>query len=237
MGDNLFCDTAVPRFGDEYLRKVGVIPSKGVSMRMHHIGYAVPSLAKAEEVFSSLGFHVVSTCQDVGRGIAIMLIANSENICIELIEPLAEKSPVKNILKKCGPAPYHLCFSSRQSVQDITTSLCAKGFSILKGAEFAPALGGDVVFFYSPFVGIIEMFFERSDPMTKTEFLACIEDLVEAPHGSLRMENALADIDNFDSMTVLGLISFAESQGLTFSMEDFGDVKCLADIYAILTEK
>ena len=133
-------------------------------MRMHHIGYAVPSLAKAEEVFSCLGFHAISTCQDEARGINIMFIANNENVSIELIEPFSEKNPIKNILKKCGPAPYHLCFASRRSAQDVASSLCAKGFSILRAAEFAPALGGDVMFFYSPIIGIIEVFFERSAP-------------------------------------------------------------------------
>lgn len=133
-------------------------------MRLHHIGYAVPSLAKAKEVFACLGFHAVSTCQDDGRGINIMFIADNENSCIELIEPFSEKNPIKNLLKKCGPVPYHLCFTSRQSPQDVADSLCAKGFSILKAAEFAPALGGDVMFFYSPIVGIIEVFFERSAP-------------------------------------------------------------------------
>ena len=73
--------------------------------------------------------------------------------------------------------------------------------------------------------------------MTKTEFLACVENLVDAKPGSLHLNDTIEDIENFDSMTVLGLISFAESEGLSFSMEDFGDVASLADIYAIMAEK
>lgn len=73
--------------------------------------------------------------------------------------------------------------------------------------------------------------------MTETEFLAGVENLVEAKSGSLQLNDAIEDIENFDSMTVLGLISLAESEGLSFSMEDFGNVTSLADIYAILMEK
>lgn len=70
--------------------------------------------------------------------------------------------------------------------------------------------------------------------MTQSEFLACVEELVNAPSGTLDLESKIDSIDGFDSMTVIGLISVAESKGRAMSIEEFGDAKNLADVYALM---
>lgn len=129
-------------------------------MKFHHIGYAVHSLDKAIESFKYLGCNLVSRCLDETRGIEIAFIADAEGTQIELIEPVADGNPVQNILKKIGPAPYHLCFETTESPSDALTMLAAAGFNEIRGGGAAPALEGSMVkFFYSSSLGIVELYF------------------------------------------------------------------------------
>lgn len=128
-------------------------------MKFHHIGYAIHSLDKAIESFKALGCRLVDTCQDESRGIAIAFVADDMGVQIELIEPIADENPIKNILKKNGPTPYHLCFDSGEPSATVTARLKASGFCEIAGGGHAPALGGAVKFFYSPTIGIVEIYF------------------------------------------------------------------------------
>ena len=80
-------------------------------MLVHHIGYVVPSVAdKAEELKSKFNKNLLvsETIVDPLQKVKIILL-ESENLFIELIEPLNESSPVFNALSNRGSHLNHLC--------------------------------------------------------------------------------------------------------------------------------
>ena len=88
-------------------------------MKVHHIGYAVKNLDEAFNIFKLLGFEKENEkVIDDKRNVKILFIHNRE-YRIELIESLGENSPIRNILKKSGSTPYHLCYESENILEDI----------------------------------------------------------------------------------------------------------------------
>lgn len=127
-----------------------------MTMKIHHIGYAVSHINLAVEQFRFLGYEVGAVIDDVHRGIYIAF-AHQNAYCVELIAPKSDDSPVSKILQKNGPTPYHVCYS----VEDIDASL-----TLLKSQKWAivvppaAAIAFDnrlVAFLYHRHVGLIEL--------------------------------------------------------------------------------
>lgn len=130
------------------------------NFKLSHIGWAVHSIDKAARSFEFLGFNPCNDiCDDMFRGVRILLMKDSYGNVIELVEPAKDGSPVSNILQKTGPVPYHVCFSvSVQDYESFAKKMLAEGFVELRKPEEAPALGGsDVAFLYSRNIGLIEV--------------------------------------------------------------------------------
>jgi methylmalonyl-CoA/ethylmalonyl-CoA epimerase len=128
--------------------------------KFSHIGWAVLSIEKSIPIFSVLGyFPDGSVCNDIKRGVNLLLLRNGEGNTIELVEPVDDSSPVTNILNKTGPAPYHICLSCSQIVfEENKKNLLKNKFIELHKMDEAPALdGAKVAFFYSNTVGLIEI--------------------------------------------------------------------------------
>ena len=89
-------------------------------MIVDHIGYAVKDIKKAKEEFETLGFEFEELVEDTDRNIFIRF-GNNGCYRIELIQTMNEEepSPVKEILKKNGPTPYHLCYKTPDIEQEV----------------------------------------------------------------------------------------------------------------------
>lgn len=123
-----------------------------------HIGYAVTNMDLAKEYFMALGFEFTENKEDELRNVNVSVGSMGRyDIKIELLSPIAgRKSPVDGYLQKLGSTPYHICYQ----VDDIDVSvekLQNIGFTLLGFTAPSVPLGGDVVFLYSPEIGIVEL--------------------------------------------------------------------------------
>lgn len=84
--------------------------------KIDHIGIAVRSLAQAEHFYSILGFEQHSPVQEIAReGVRLSMLlpdpARTAVPSIELLEPVADDSPVGRFLEKRGEGLHHIAFA------------------------------------------------------------------------------------------------------------------------------
>lgn len=129
-------------------------------MRIHHIGYLVKKIDKAKLSFEKLGFVCEGeTVYDEIRDIDILFMTN-DGYRIELVSPKSDKSVVRDLLKKIGVSPYHLCYYCDDIEADMA-NLREQGFVPMGDPLPAPALGEKkVVFMFSAHSGMIELYEE-----------------------------------------------------------------------------
>ncbi len=126
-------------------------------MRIHHVGYLVRNIEKAELYFEKLGYVPEGeVCFDEYRNADIIFIA-SHGYRIELVCP-NKKSDIYPLLKKYGNSPYHICYE----VEDIDLSveeLRSNGYLMFTKIAPAPAIdmNATVVFLTHAQVGMIEL--------------------------------------------------------------------------------
>lgn len=105
-------------------------------MKLHHVGFAVPSIDAAIDGFArSLSrswdgkiFH------DPLQGVRVAFLASTahpEEPLFDLVEPADEKSPVKGFLSR-GGGPYHLCYEVAGPLVEQLESARAGGALIVK---------------------------------------------------------------------------------------------------------
>ena len=71
--------------------------------------------------------------------------------------------------------------------------------------------------------------------MDKAEFLRNLEDLIEADPGSLAETSVLADTEGWDSMAIMGFISFADDElGQTPAPKAIKACVTVADLMALV---
>ena len=126
-------------------------------MKVHHIGYAVPDIAKATAEFESLGWKVSSeTTDDLARQVRIVFLENAGQV-VELVAPLSESSPVCKTLQKGSGTPYHICYEV-ENLDVAEAELKKARFIPFKKSAVAPAIGGRrVSFMFAKNVGIVEL--------------------------------------------------------------------------------
>ena len=80
-----------------------------------------------------------------------------DGIRLELIEPMGEKSPVNDLIKKNGNILYHICYETIKFEDDIQ-NLVDNGFILIEKPKKAVALDRNkVAFLYKKSVGIVEV--------------------------------------------------------------------------------
>jgi methylmalonyl-CoA/ethylmalonyl-CoA epimerase len=112
-------------------------------MVIHHIGLVVKNIEEHYEKYfrDSLGYDNLSQIYiDDKIGVKVAFINMNDKIFLEFVEPLDEKSPVNNYLKKRGQTLHHLCFE----VEDIEVE-CAnlRGKNYLITMPPTPAIAFD----------------------------------------------------------------------------------------------
>ena len=126
-------------------------------MRIHHIGYLVKNIDKAQEKFETLGFQIEKpTVYDATRDIYIEFLSKDGYI-IELVSSATKDSPVYDLYKRIRNSPYHICYLA-DSFENNLEQLASEGFTQIGEAAPSPALDGKkVVFLYSAAIGMIEI--------------------------------------------------------------------------------
>ena len=124
--------------------------------------------APAQEIFKLVRDGAARAVNNPTSGIAVTMIAQFKLTTLNYIEskarnavpgPAAADSPVSALLKKNGPAPYHLCYAvAAQNAAAARKILAEKGFALLLRDAPAPALQGrNVAFYYSKDLGLTEI--------------------------------------------------------------------------------
>jgi methylmalonyl-CoA/ethylmalonyl-CoA epimerase len=141
-------------------------------MNLHHIGMAVKNIEEARKRLSFLG-HISETCLDPIQNVKLAFITPTDinSPSIELIEPVDDKSPVNNLLKK-GVSLYHLCYSVKNLDEAIKEM---KQYGFIPFSKPVPAVAlqnKKIAFVFSKDNIIIELLEEQNDDGgTKTELL------------------------------------------------------------------
>lgn len=120
----------------------------GSDAAFHHVGLAVRSIAE------SIG-HAAAIVHDEHQQVSVAFV-DLNGVCVELIEPAAEQSPVTGNLNQRQPLA-HLCFEVA-NLADAITAARAAGFH--KVAHPAPARAFDnrrIVWVYSRTYGLVEL--------------------------------------------------------------------------------
>ena len=126
-------------------------------MKVHHIGYAVPDIAKAVLEFESLGWKMSSEItDDMPRQVCIVFMRNGDQL-VELVAPLSDASPICKTLQKGSGTPYHICYEVA-NLEMAEAELKKMRFITFKKAAVALAIGGRrVIFMYAKNVGVVEL--------------------------------------------------------------------------------
>ena len=131
-------------------------------MVVDHIGYVVRDIEKARHEFGVLGYEFEDLIEDFDRNIYI-LFGDNGNIRIELIQTMntEKSSPVREILRKNGPTPYHICYKTDDMEADIQKLKFQKWLLINPprlAVAFAKEGGGvKVAFLMHRQIGMIEL--------------------------------------------------------------------------------
>ena len=128
-----------------------------MKLKVHHVGYAVPSIEMARTEFEALGWEVCgSVIDDQLRKVRIQFMRMGDKV-VELVAPLTEDSPIRKNLQRGSGMPYHICYEV-DSLEEAEAELKALRFIVFKKPQAAPAIDGRrVEWFYSKNNGIIEL--------------------------------------------------------------------------------
>lgn len=127
--------------------------------KLDHIAYAVKSTDKSIKAFSLIYPKIIQyKCVEKNQNVLITYLSTQKgDHYIELVEPLGEENPVKNILKTKDSAMYHLCYRVNDFKQSIALLKKNKYLMITTPFETAVEKGVWACHFFNPESGIIEI--------------------------------------------------------------------------------
>jgi methylmalonyl-CoA/ethylmalonyl-CoA epimerase len=126
-------------------------------LKVHHIGYAVKDLRKSLDLFSNIGYEIITEPKkDYKRYVEIAFVKNG-NYLVELISPMDDKSPITNYLTKIGNTPYHLCYETRDIEKAIADLRKQRYLVVEKPSEAIAIDNKRVAFLYHPSYGLLEL--------------------------------------------------------------------------------
>jgi methylmalonyl-CoA/ethylmalonyl-CoA epimerase len=126
-------------------------------MEFHHIGLATDNIKKSIQIFEKLEFTADKIIFDDLQQVNICFLRKKGHPDIELIEPISEKSPVRNILDKVGTTPYHLCYTTTDILKEIIT-LKQNDFLLVVKPVVAIAFNmKNICFCYNKHFGLLEL--------------------------------------------------------------------------------
>ncbi len=126
-------------------------------MKVHHIGYLVKKIEKAEKAFQELGYTVKqAVLLDEFRQVQICFM-EKDGYIVELVSPVSKESVVSGLMKKLGNTAYHICYETDHMEEDLE-KLLHKNYVLCSERHEAAALGNrQVCFLVHPYLGMIEL--------------------------------------------------------------------------------
>jgi len=102
-------------------------------MKLDHIGFVVERIEDFVKVLRTMGFETIT--QPVGDhnknvNASFVPVGEKDDIYLEVLEPIGERSAVYNFLKKTGGGLHHLCFEV-DDIEKISKELEGKGFKMV----------------------------------------------------------------------------------------------------------
>lgn len=128
--------------------------------RIDHVGIAVRSIAEARKLYEALGLQVEHIEEVPDEGVRVAMIPCGETR-IELLEPIAEDSPVAKFLARRGPGIHHICLAS-DDIRSDDARLRDGGFQVLRPEPTRGAGGCWIQFIHPKSTGGV--LFELSQP-------------------------------------------------------------------------
>ena len=125
--------------------------------RFHHIGVATKSIEHTAVMYARAGYAATEQVVDPVQDIRICFISKENMPTIELLEPVDDKSPVNDILRKNGTVPYHFCYAVNDMDYAIKDLRSQKYVIVSKPAAAVAFNGNRVCFLYHKDVGLIEL--------------------------------------------------------------------------------
>ncbi|MBQ9237953.1 MAG: VOC family protein [Treponema sp.] len=128
-----------------------------LNLPFHHIGIACYDINATAEFYEGLGYTKSETTYDPIQNVYICFLHKDGEVCIELIAPHDETSPINKNLQKNGVTPYHLCYEA-ENVEAVIAELKKEKFLQVSRLAPAVAMGNKrVCFLFSKAVGLIEL--------------------------------------------------------------------------------
>lgn len=126
-------------------------------MKIHHVGYLVKKLEKAQSTFELLGYELESgPVHDEYRKIDIVFMVK-DGYRVELVSPYEADSVVSDMIKKYTNMPYHICYETDDYENEVA-KLRSKAFIPIDKPLAAPAINShEVSFFVNSQIGMIEL--------------------------------------------------------------------------------
>jgi len=123
----------------------------------HHVGIAAESIERTMELFIEAGYTMTSVFFDSKQNVNISFLEKTGSPLLELVEPVNEKSPVRNILNKVGVSAYHLCYEV-ENLDESIAHLRQKKFMLLaKPVEAVAFNERRICFLYHKETGLVEL--------------------------------------------------------------------------------
>jgi len=114
---------------------------------MDHIGIAVSSINKAMDFYNqALGLELSGIENITDRDLKVGFI-NTDNIKIELIEPISEDSTIAKYIAKKGEGIHHICFKVENIIESLA-KLKSGGFELIDKAPKDGAEGSKIAFIH-----------------------------------------------------------------------------------------
>lgn len=104
-----------------------------MGMKLNHIGLVVENIREFTELLRTIGFSEVTEAvpfDTLNVTASFVNAGDDADVCIEVLEPTAESSPVWNFLKKKGGGLHHLCFEV-DNIEKTSQELIDKGFQMV----------------------------------------------------------------------------------------------------------
>lgn len=120
--------------------------------RLNHVAIAVPDIKAAAQIYRSMfsmGAKVSGEVQQPDHGVTTVFV-ELENTKIELLEPLGEKSPIANFLKKSPSGGiHHVCYEV-DDIHAASAQMVQQGATITGDGKPKIGAHGKLVIFLHP---------------------------------------------------------------------------------------
>jgi methylmalonyl-CoA/ethylmalonyl-CoA epimerase len=123
----------------------------------HHAGIASESIAKTSELYVGTGYRMTEMIHDPRQNVKISFLEKEGSPLLELVEPVDETSPVRNILDKIGVSAYHFCYEVENLDNSIAQLRQKKFMLLVKPVEAVAFDGRRICFLYHKDAGLIEL--------------------------------------------------------------------------------